>query len=237
MYIATSKNGARNWQIRPDGRVIEVMVVPNGTITMFASPQLTAKTIIVKANGGMQNTELTTLPDARRPIMNAGCIAHTPTIRHAAPAKTSAPAATKSKAPATQPSNHLHVSSKRTKITQDGVYSNIFVNGKQIIKNHVNTTMTTFFDGRLLGVNGIVTDDERIPTRPVWKLYDTNTHEYQIPYQSQFNGNKVFIMNIVPQVPDKLKLYLSNSICVILKLEQYKSISDKIFVIDNSKTK
>lgn len=234
--IYASKNGVRNWQIRPDGRVIDVMVTPNDTITIFASQQLTATTMIVKANGGMQDMELITLLDAARPIMDKENVTYAPATRPAEPTNSAtSPAHADTAKPTTR--QNLHVSTKRIKLTGDGIYSNVFVNGKKIIKNHVNTTLNTFFDGRLLGVNGIVTDDEKMPTRPVWKLYDTAMHEYENPQKSQFNKYKVFIMNIVPQVPDKLKLHFSNNTSVILKLEQYKSVSDKIFVIDKEKTK
>lgn len=192
--------------------------------------------MIVKANGGMQDMELITLPDAARPIMAKENVTYAPATRPAEPTNSAtSPAHADTAKPTTR--QNLHVSTKRIKLTGDGIYSNVFVNGKKIIKNHVNTTLNTFFDGRLLGVNGIVTDDEKMPTRPVWKLYDTAMHEYENPQKSQFNKYKVFIMNIVPQVPDKLKLHFSNNTSVILKLEQYKSVSDKIFVIDKEKTK
>ncbi|MDE5615883.1 MAG: hypothetical protein K2I81_03570 [Alphaproteobacteria bacterium] len=129
--------------------------------------------------------------------------------------------------------NELVVTAMRTKISQDGVHHDVFVNGKCILRNHIDTQIQVFLNGTILGVYGRVTDIPNLPSSPSWQVYDTNMKRRTFSQVHPFTKKSVYIKNILPLPEDQLSLEVSNKMRIILR----ERISDRIFRIANESEK
>lgn len=88
------------------------------------------------------------------------------------------------------------VSVKQIKITLEGVYNNIFVNGKKLLSNHINTQIKTFGNGVILAIHGTVINDARYPTTPMWLIYDTNLQLCNPRISTAFSNRYIQVKSI-----------------------------------------
>ena len=123
------------------------------------------------------------------------------------------------------------------KTTLDGQYNNVFVNGKKILSNHLNTSTEILFDGLLLAIHGTITSDPKFPTTPVWQIYDTDLRS-RIPLQRQkFNKYNVYAKQMYTS-PDAIRLDMSNRSNVFIKAERIRAnATKKRFKMKNQHTK
>lgn len=112
----------------------------------------------------------------------------------------------------------LEVKKKFIKMTQDGSYYDVFVNGKRILQNHLDTNIQTFLEGTVLGIHGIVTGNPAIPEKPSWQIYDINMKLKKFDKYSQFSSKKVFVERVTESADKKkLTLGVSNHMTVIME--------------------
>lgn len=129
------------------------------------------------------------------------------------------------------------VTIKHVKTTLDGFYSNVFVNKRKILSNHINTKIKLFGNGVILAVHCIVTDNVSFPKRPIWMVYDTDL-KLRIPVRKEaFSGYNVQVMNIGVS-GNKLCLDLTNRSKMFLDIERIRNKTEnKLFVFKEEKTK
>lgn len=129
--------------------------------------------------------------------------------------------------------NTLTAHAKLVKITQDGTFYDVYVNGNRILKNHLNTELKTFMGDTILAVHGIVTDNPNIPNRPSWQIFDTDLKSRQFDQINKYSNKKVYIDHVTPSLDDtKLTLGLSNRMNVIM---QKKTLTTHVFKISHEK--
>ncbi len=137
--------------------------------------------------------------------------------------------------PKTAPSE-LHVTIKMEKMTLTDVYNTVLVNGKPILKNHVNTELHSFLDGALLGVYGIVTTDRNLPKKPLWIIFNTNLEPNRFVVKDKYSGYDVYIKS-VKEEQTQLRAEISNRATLFLEREKYTRLAaGRHFIIDE-KTK
>jgi len=129
----------------------------------------------------------------------------------------------------------LRVNVKMTKITPDGPYSDVYVNGVRILHNHVDTRVETFLNGTVLGVYGVPTDIPNTTTRPSWQLYDARLVRKTFNRQDSITKQDIYIERVLPLGTDKLVLDMStkNKTRIIMDARPI----GKIFEIMKEKTK
>lgn len=108
----------------------------------------------------------------------------------------------------------LIVETKMTKISPDGVFYDVYVNGKRILRNNVDTKVQTFLDGTVLGVYGIATDIAELPTKPSWQIYDANLHRRTFDNTDSITKKQVYIKSIRETGDGTLDLWVSNNMHV-----------------------
>lgn len=139
--------------------------------------------------------------------------------------------------PAARPTIELSVTLKPVKMTLQGTYNDVYINGKRVLHNHVDTELKTFLGGTFLGVHGIVTDDPGLPARPVWMVYNTDLIPNKWVGKDKFSGYNVYVTKIVESA-DVLRLFASNRAQILLELEKYQKLAaGRIFAIKEEKTK
>lgn len=129
----------------------------------------------------------------------------------------------------------LNVSVLRTKMSPDGVFYDVYVNGTRILHNHIGTEIHTFMNGTVLGVYGTATDIPNLPTKPSWQIYDTKLSRRTFAQTNSITKKNVYITRVAPIGDKQLSLEVSNKMHVIL---DYKP-SDIVFKIasENEKQK
>lgn len=139
--------------------------------------------------------------------------------------------------PAARPTIELTVTLKPVKMTLQGTYNDVYINGKRVLHNHVDTELKTFLGGTILGVHGIVTDDPGLPARPVWMVYNTDLVPNKWVGKDKFSGYNVYVSKI-GEGADVLRLIASNRAQILLELEKYQKLAaGRIFAIKEEKTK
>ena len=121
----------------------------------------------------------------------------------------------------------LNVTMRRTKIGLDGAFYDVYVNGKRILHNHINTQLHTFLNGTILGVYGTATDIANLPTKQSWQIYDTRMSRRTFTQTNPITKKNVYITGVHTLGDDKLVLDVSNKMRVQL---DYKP-SDIVFKI------
>ena len=121
----------------------------------------------------------------------------------------------------------LNVTMRRTKIGLDGTFYDVYVNGKRILHNHINTQLHTFLNGTILGVYGTATDIANLPTKQSWQIYDTRMSRRTFTQINPITKKNVYITGVHTLGDDKLVLDVSNKMRVQL---DYKP-SDIVFKI------
>lgn len=119
-------------------------------------------------------------------------------------------------APQVAAPSELLVTTKRLRISQDGVHNDVFVNGKCILHNHIDTRVQVFLNGTVLGIYGRVTDIPNFPDNPSWQVYDTNMKRRTFSQVHQYTRKSVYIKSIAPIGDSQLSLEVSNKMRVIL---------------------
>ncbi len=139
--------------------------------------------------------------------------------------------------PAARPTIELSVTLKPVKMTLQGTYNDVYINGKRVLHNHIDTELKTFLGGTILGVHGIVTDDPGLPARPVWMVYNTDLVPNKWVGKDKFSGYNVYVSKI-GEGADVLRLFASNRAQILLELEKYQKLAaGRIFAIKEEKTK
>lgn len=139
--------------------------------------------------------------------------------------------------PAAHPTIELSVTLKPVKMTLQGTYNDVYINGKRVLHNHVDTELKTFLGGTILGVHGIVTDDPGLPARPVWMVYNTDLVPNKWVGKDKFSGYNVYVAKI-GEGADVLRLIASNRMQILLEMEKYQKLAaGRIFAIKEEKTK
>lgn len=132
---------------------------------------------------------------------------------------------------------NLVVTIEPVKLTLDGAYNNVYINGKKLLNNHVNTSVKVLCDGTLLAIHGVVTDNRNYPTTPLWFLYDTELR-FRLPEKKQcLSDYYVYIKNIL-DAGNVIKAELSDKTTYLIDAERMKKKADnKRFVIGKNKDK
>lgn len=118
-----------------------------------------------------------------------------------------------------------------------GAYNNVYVNGTRVLTNHYNTDIKLLFDGTLLAIHGIITDNHDFPKRPIWQVYDTELKSKISLQKQKFSGYNIHATNISER-DDALYLNLSNRCTAIIKRDRIiKEAGPKRFIITRQKTK
>ncbi len=112
--------------------------------------------------------------------------------------------------------SELLVTTKRLRISQDGVHNDVFVNGKCILHNHIDTQVQVFLNGTVLGIYGRTTDIPNYPDNPSWQVYDTNMKRRTFSQVHQYTRKSVYIKSIAPIGDTQIALDVSNKMRVIL---------------------
>ncbi len=135
------------------------------------------------------------------------------------------------------PTSNLIVKIDPVKTTLSGTYNNVYINGKKILSNHFDTDVKLMFDGTLLAIHGIVTDNPSLPQKPIWQIYDTTLHSRVANIKQKFSGYNIHAINI-HEIPDGLRIELSNRATAILKAERIKKESGpRRFILNSEHTK
>lgn len=116
-----------------------------------------------------------------------------------------------------KPKGELQISVNPTRMSLDGTYSDITVNGKRILHDHIDTTVQLFLGGTVLGIHGIVTDNPDLPTKPMWQVFDTELRPRTFSQRHMFTKKQVYIEKIRPMGEDKIILEVSNKMRIILE--------------------
>ncbi len=138
-----------------------------------------------------------------------------------------------------QTDNVLRVTVKPVQTSADQIYSDVFVNGHRILRNHINTEVCTFADGAILGVRGIVTDMTYYPSRPVWMLYSTDLNPHRWARQETWNSYALHIRN-VREEPEfsRVRVDLSDHSIILQDIAREKRrAAGRVFKIMDEKTK
>ena len=118
-----------------------------------------------------------------------------------------------------------------------GAYNNVYLNGKRVLTNHYNTNAKLLFDGTLLAIHGIITDNRDFPKKPIWQIYDTNLKPRIALQKQKFSGYNIHVTNL-NECGDGLYLGLSNRCTAIIKRDRtIKEAGQKRFIITQQKTK
>ena len=136
-----------------------------------------------------------------------------------------------------QKPNEISVYIEYVKSDLHGAYNNVYLNGKRILSNHYNTNVKLLFDGTLLAIHGIITDNRNFPKKPIWQIYDTNLKPRIALQKQKFSGYNIHATNISER-DDALYLNLSNRCTAIIKRDRtIKEAGQKRFIITQQKTK
>ncbi|MBD5388978.1 hypothetical protein HDR63_01850 [bacterium] len=213
IFTAGRASGAMStWSFGAERVPTKVMSIPAGAQSLHAYNQ-PRETVIIDVNGHAHSAPLVTLPDSRYAIADAPAPALEP---EQGPAD--APAAPADPAPAHHTATNprtLLVTIDPVKMTLDGVYNNVYVNGKLVLKNHINTVATTFLDGTVLGLFGIAADDNKLPKRPLWQIMDGDLRIRTFTKQNTYAATHNYVAEAIP-MPGKLRLGLNNNSSVYI---------------------
>ena len=221
LYCDTQINANYSWRLTPGYIPIQTVSVPVGLKKLLAAER-PRETLVIEANGTVNAQPLIKLPDANYAIADmvprsmdgdgAGdkntaaptVVTNGATVEQAAPAPM---------APA--PTNVLSVTVEPVKRTLDGTYNNVYVNGQLILMGHIDTEVVTFLDGTILGVHGIVTDDKKMPSRPVWQVFNPDLQARTFAQMNMYSQTRVYIAQ-VSESPNGLRLGLSNNSSIVI---------------------
>ena len=124
---------------------------------------------------------------------------------------------------------------KPIKMTLEGTYNDVFVNGRKLLKNHINTEVQLFCEDTILGIHGIISGNKYYPEAPIWLIYDTNIQQ-RPPEQKNIITKYNILVKKVYNYPKEIRLELDNRAIVILKNEKMKKIAElRRFVLDKQK--
>ena len=115
--------------------------------------------------------------------------------------------------------NDLVVTIKPTKTTLDGTYNNIFVNGKKILSNHINTKIKLLMDDKILAIHGIITDNPDLPHTPIWQVYGTDLRSRISLHKQKFSSYNIYAKSVT-ETPSGLRIELSNHCQALIKAER-----------------
>ena len=221
LFCDTQTNANYTWRLTPGYIPIQTVNVPVGLKKLLAAER-PHETVIIETDGTVKTQPLIQLPDANYPILdrdarsvdgddagNINTVVPSPTLDSATVEK-SAPTPM---APASK--NVLSVTVEPVKRTLDGTYNNVYVNGQLILKGNINTEVVTFLDGTILGVHGIVTNDQKMPSRPVWQVFNPDLQARTFAQMNMYSQTRVYIAN-VSESPNGLRLGLSNNSSVVI---------------------
>ena len=124
---------------------------------------------------------------------------------------------------------------KPIKMTLEGTYNDVFVNGRKILKNHINTEVQLFCEDTILGIHGIISGNKYYPESPIWLIYDANIQQ-RPPEQKNIITKHNILVKKIYNYPEEIRLELDNRAIVILKNEKMKKIAElRRFVLDKQK--
>ena len=134
-----------------------------------------------------------------------------------------------------EPYQKIIVEIKPIKMTLEGAYNDVFINGRKILKNHINTEVQLFCEDTILGIHGIISGNKYYPEAPIWLIYDTNIQQ-RPPEQKNIITKHNILVKKIYNYPEEIRLELDNRAIVILKNEKMKKIAElRRFVLDKQK--
>ena len=134
-----------------------------------------------------------------------------------------------------EPYQKIIVEIKPIKMTLEGAYNDVFINGRKILKNHINTEVQIFCEDTILGIHGIISGNKYYPESPIWLIYDTNIQQ-RPPEQKNIITKHNILVKKIYNYPEEIRLELDNRAIVILKNEKMKKIAElRRFVLDKQK--
>ena len=134
-----------------------------------------------------------------------------------------------------EPYQKIIVEIKPIKMTLEGAYNDVFINGRKILKNHINTEVQLFCEDTILGIHGIISGNKYYPESPIWLIYDTNIQQ-RPPEQKNIITKHNILVKKIYNYPEEIRLELDNRAIVILKNEKMKKIAElRRFVLDKQK--
>ena len=125
---------------------------------------------------------------------------------------------------AEQNTNYMMVDVKPGKTTLNGLYNDVYINGKRMFHNHVNTTVKLFCDDTIVAIHGIITDNNNYPQAPIWMVYDTNM-KLRIPTQRHAFSKYYIQGKRVAETDNALCIVLSNGANAYLETERMKKLA------------
>ena len=134
-----------------------------------------------------------------------------------------------------EPYQKIIVEIKPIKMTLEGAYNDVFINGRKILKNHINTEVQLFCEDTILGIHGIISGNKYYPESPIWLIYDTNIQQ-RPPEQKNIITKHNILVKKIYNYPEEIRLELDNRAIVILGNEKMKKIAElRRFVLDKQK--
>lgn len=250
--VYTPSKATEMWTVVPSGAISvsarqilkeTIVIEKDGRVTTYPLINLAGVEYAAK-KAKTETTKKTRKPRVKKsqgapaptpaPVMEQKAAAPAPVV---AEPKKQEPVAkpTPTPAPAPKPVSNpdLVVTKQLTKMTLGAAFYDVYVNGKRILQNHIDTEIELFLDGTVLGVFGRVTDIDNFPDIPSWQVYDTNLRRRDFSYVSTFSKKSVFIKSIRQINDTQLVLNISNKMQVILD----KKNVPQVFKIASEKTK
>lgn len=115
----------------------------------------------------------------------------------------------------------LFVKLKLTKQSLNTAFYDVYINGKKILHNHADTEVKLFADGTLLGIHGTVTNNGKLPQRPLWLIYKTDTSLLKWPGYTTLTKYDIYVRNIGAS-ESNINLALSDNSFRQLPIERVK---------------
>ncbi len=235
------------WHLALGTNAIQIINVPAGLQTINAAKSI-RETVVITHDGTIIPQEpfiftpedKTQTPRSIRVVPDMPAASTVPQITNIVPDKSSPiksddkNAVPQKVSDQTTKTHVLSVTVKQVKMTLDGTYNDVFVNGNLILKNHLNTRIATFMDGTILGVYGIVTTDSKLPTRPLWQIYDPDLRARTFGRPMMYSQTHTYICDVMENT-DNLRLMLSNRSSILLNSSKVHALArGRIFDIANT---
>lgn len=128
--------------------------------------------------------------------------------------------------PAQSTPTQLSVKLKLVKQTLTDSFYDVYVNGKKILHNHINTDVKVFADGTLLGIYGAIQNERNMPQRPFWLLYKTDITRLQWSGRDSITKIDTYAKS-VSVTETAVNVQLSNKCLVIYENEKLKRLAGR----------
>ena len=130
--------------------------------------------------------------------------------------------------------DELHITVHPIRTTPQGTYSDVMVNGRKLLSNHLNTEIKVMSGGCVLAIRGIVTDDMFLPQIMQWRVFYADLQS-AVPQVKQMLRNYNVHAKAVYEMPDGgVRIDLSNRSTIFPSLIKIlRHAAGKKFVFDD----